>query len=86
MTITEELWFTDIAEKVFSFKHKVHNWLREEDEMQRTEKKIKIIIFQIYKLQVIIQIIKFQIIEAINRAANSVIKDRRRNGKSTSQS
>ena len=39
MTITEELWFTDIAEKVFSFKHKVHNWLREEDEMQRTEKK-----------------------------------------------
>ena len=25
---TEELWFTDIDEKLFSFKHKVHNWLR----------------------------------------------------------
>ena len=36
---TEELWFTDIDEKVFSFKHKIHNWLREGDEMQRTEKK-----------------------------------------------
>ena len=36
---TEELWFTDIDEKVFSFKHKIHNSLREGDEMQRTEKK-----------------------------------------------
>ena len=36
---TEELWFTDIDEKVFSFKHKIHNWLREGDEMQRIEKK-----------------------------------------------
>ena len=36
---TEELWFTDIDEKVFSFKHKVHNWLREGDEIQRIEKK-----------------------------------------------
>ena len=35
---TEELWSTDIDEKVFSFKHKVHNWLKEGDEMQRIEK------------------------------------------------
>ena len=36
---TEGLWFTDIDEKVFSFKHKVHNWLREGYETQRIEKK-----------------------------------------------
>ena len=36
---TEGLWFTDIDEKVFSFKHKVHNWLREGYEMQRKKKK-----------------------------------------------
>ena len=36
---TEELWFTEINEKVFSFKHKVHNRLREADEMHRIEKK-----------------------------------------------
>ena len=36
---TEELWSTDIDEKLFSFKHKIHNWLREGDEMQRIEKK-----------------------------------------------
>ena len=35
----EELWFTDIDEKVFSFKHKIHNWLRQVDEMQGIEKK-----------------------------------------------
>ena len=34
---TEELWFTDIDEKVFSFKHKIHNWSRG-DEMQRIQK------------------------------------------------
>ena len=26
---SEELWFADIDQKLFSFKHKVHNWLRE---------------------------------------------------------
>ena len=26
---SEELWFAEIDEKVFSFKHKIHNWLRE---------------------------------------------------------
>ena len=38
---TEELWFIDIDEKVFSFKHKIHNWLREGDEIQRIEKKAR---------------------------------------------
>ena len=36
---TEESWFTDIDEKVFSFKHKVHSWLREGDGIQRIVKK-----------------------------------------------
>ena len=36
---TEELWFTDIDEKVFSFKDKVHNWLTEGDEKQRIKQK-----------------------------------------------
>ena len=36
---TEELWITDIDEKVFSFKQKVHNRLRERDEMQKTDGK-----------------------------------------------
>ena len=36
---TEELWFTDTDEKVFSSKYKVHNWLREGDEIQRIKKK-----------------------------------------------
>ena len=35
---TEELWFTDINEKLFSFKHKFHNWLREGDDIQIIEK------------------------------------------------
>ena len=35
----EESCFTGIDEKVFSINHKIHNWLREGDEMQRKEKK-----------------------------------------------
>ena len=39
---TEGLWFTDIDKKVLSFQaHKVHNWLKEGDEPQKTEKKLK---------------------------------------------
>ena len=41
ITTPEELWFTDTDEKVFSFKHKVHNWLREGDEIQRIDKKLR---------------------------------------------
>ena len=38
---TDKLWFEDIDQKVFSFKHKVHNWLRElkkQDESGRLSK------------------------------------------------
>ena len=38
---TEELWFTDFDEKVLLFKHKINNWLREGDEMQRIEPKLR---------------------------------------------
>ena len=27
---TDDIWFDDIDQKVFSFTHKVHNWLKEE--------------------------------------------------------
>ena len=37
---TEQLWFTDIDEKVFSFKNKFHNWLGG-DEMQRKDEKLR---------------------------------------------
>ena len=26
----DEIWFHDMDQKIFSFKHKVHNWLKEE--------------------------------------------------------
>ena len=32
---TDELWSEDIDQKVFSFKHKVHNWLREVEKQDR---------------------------------------------------
>ena len=28
---TDDIWFDDIDQKLFSFKHKVHNWLKKED-------------------------------------------------------
>ena len=34
-----ELWFTDTDAKVLSFKRKVHNWLKERNELQRIEEK-----------------------------------------------
>lgn len=66
---TEQLWFADIDKKVFSLKQKFHNWLKEGYEMQKTEKKIKIIMCEIYKLQIIIHVIKLQTIEAIKQRA-----------------
>ena len=39
---TEELWFTDIDKKVFSFKHKVHNWLEKGDEIQGIKQKSRL--------------------------------------------
>ena len=41
ITTQEELWFTDIDEKVFSFKHKVNNWLSAGDRILRIEKKLR---------------------------------------------
>ena len=38
-TYTEELWFTDIDEKMFLSNSKGHNSLREGEGIQRTEKK-----------------------------------------------
>ena len=38
---TDELKFEDIGQKVFSFKHKAHNWLREvekQDKLGRSSK------------------------------------------------
>ena len=39
---SEELWFAEIDEKVFSFKHNVHNWLREEENGAKREKGSKL--------------------------------------------
>ena len=69
---TEQLWFSDIDEKVFSLKQKFHNWLKEGYETQKTEKKIKIIMCEIYKLQLIIQVIKLQTIEAIKQKKRAI--------------
>ena len=74
ITTQEELWFTDIDEKVFSFKHKVNNWLSAGDRILENREKIKIML-EIYMLQVI-QIIKFQIIEAINQRESHQREDR----------
>ena len=38
---TEELWFEDIDQKVFSFKHKVHNWLREVEKQDKSGRSSK---------------------------------------------
>ena len=32
---TDKLWFEDIDLKLFSFKHKVHNWLREVEKQDK---------------------------------------------------
>ena len=38
---TDELWFEDIDQKVFSFKHKVHNWLREVKKLDKSGRSSK---------------------------------------------
>ena len=38
---TDEIWFDDIAQKVFSFKCKVHNWLEEEEKEHKRDYPIK---------------------------------------------
>ena len=34
---TDDIWFGDIDQKLFSFKHKVHNWLKKEDKEHKRE-------------------------------------------------
>ena len=38
---TDELWFEDIDQKVFSFKYKVHNWLREVEKQDKSGRSFK---------------------------------------------
>ena len=38
---THELWFKDIYQKVFSFKHKVYNWLREVEKQDKSGRSSK---------------------------------------------
>ena len=38
---SEELWFSEIHEKVFSFKRKIHNWLREGENGVKGERSSK---------------------------------------------
>ena len=34
---TDDIWFDDIDQKLLSFKHKVHNWLKKEDKEHKRE-------------------------------------------------
>ena len=34
---TDDIWFGDTDQKLFSFKHKVHNWLKKEDKEHKRE-------------------------------------------------
>ena len=38
---TDELWFGDIDQELFSFKHKVHNWLREAKKQDKSGRSSK---------------------------------------------
>ena len=38
---TEEVWFEYIDLKFFSFKHKVHNWLREAEKQDKSGRSSK---------------------------------------------
>ena len=38
---TDELWFEDIDQKIFSFKHKVHKWLREVEKKDKSGRSSK---------------------------------------------
>ena len=54
---TDELKFEDIGQKVFSFKHKAHNWLREVEKQDKLGRSSKVAQCQVPKLQ-LFQIIK----------------------------
>ena len=38
---TDDVWFDDIDQKMFSFKHKVHNWLKEEEKEHKRNQSSK---------------------------------------------
>ena len=38
---TGYMWFSDIDDKVFSFKHRIHNWLKEREVLLKFERKSK---------------------------------------------
>ena len=33
----DEIWFDDMNQKIFSFKHKVHNWLKEGEKLRKSD-------------------------------------------------
>ena len=37
----EGMWFSDIDDKIFTFKHRIHNWLREGEKLVKLERKSK---------------------------------------------
>ena len=37
----EDMWFSDIDDKVFTFKHRIHNWLKEGEKFVKLERKSK---------------------------------------------
>ena len=38
---TENMWFSEIDDKVFGFKHRIHNWLKEGEKLVKFERKSK---------------------------------------------
>ena len=46
---TEEFWFAEVDERIFFFKHKIHNWLKELTEEQKERRPLGHI--QIYKFK-----------------------------------
>ena len=38
---TEDMCFSDIDDKVFAFKHRIHNWLKEGEVLSKFERKSK---------------------------------------------
>ena len=38
---TDAVWFDDIDQRVFAFKHKIHNWLKEGEEESKSEKGVQ---------------------------------------------
>ena len=37
----DEIWFDDMDQKIFSFKHKVHNWLKEGEKLRKSDQVLR---------------------------------------------